>query len=104
MTHQQIDARSLEMHQIIADRIEADPSLREKALAILDRWQQDKTAADPYYEKWRALLNGPLADLLAMMRSSSEEATAMRQAAPFAGPTFIAQEERLILIKKYAAY
>ena len=85
MTHQQIDARSLEMHQIIADRIEADPSLREKALAILDRWQQDKTAADPYYEKWRALLN-------------------MRQAAPFAGPTFIAQEERLILIKKYAAY
>jgi hypothetical protein len=103
MTHAQIDARSLEMHKLMACRIEKDPSLRDKALEILDRWQAKKGASEPYFVKWRALLRGDLKDLLAMMLSPTEEATAKRQTSPFGGPDFISEEERLSLIKKYAA-
>jgi hypothetical protein len=102
MTHAQIDARSLEAHRLIADRLEKDPSLRTKALENLDRWEAQNRVSSPYFVRWRALLVGDIQDLLTMMRSPSEDATAMRQAAPFAGPDFISQEERLALIVKYA--
>ncbi len=103
-SHAMIDARSLAMHTLMSDRIEKDPALRAKAIETLDRWQAKPNSADPYFNRWRALLHGDLHDLLAMMRSPSQEATAMRQTSPFGEPDFISQKERLDFIKQYTLF
>ena len=103
MSHELIDARSLEAHELMAARIERDPSLRSIALATLDRWMGRRTASAVYLKKWRALIEGDLEELLATMRSRSEAATALRQSTPFGGPAFISNAERFQLIRKYAA-
>lgn len=103
MSHEQIDARSLEAHELMARRIERDPSLRRIALATLNRWMERRNASALYLERWRALIEGDLEELLATMRSRSEAAAALRQNTPFGGPDFISNAERFKLIRKYAA-
>jgi hypothetical protein len=93
MHHFQHDYRSLLMHRLIARRVRRDPSLLEKAKENIHRWHQhdpDTTAAD-----WLPFLNGPVDDLLALMKSKSARATQLRQSSPFAGSSFIQQEERM---------
>jgi hypothetical protein len=100
MTHAQIDSRSLEAHRLIAE-----PSLRTTALDNIRRWLGCPSGSEHYLLLWKALLEGNLADLLAVMRmrSDCEQATALRQSTPFAGSAFTTQAERLHLIQKYAA-
>jgi hypothetical protein len=102
IAHHQIDARSLEAHILMASRVEKEPSLRAIALTTLDRWMVRSSASTPYFMKWRELLLGDLAKLLAVMRSDSDEAAALRQCTPFGGQPFLSHAERFQLIRKYA--
>jgi hypothetical protein len=52
--------------------------------------------------EWHALLEGPIDDLIAVLTTTDERATRLRQSMPFAGA--IPEEERLAIIRKYAAY
>ena len=94
-----------ERHELMAARIERDPSLRSIASwQQLDRWMGRRTASTVYLKKWRALIEGDLEELLATMRwHVPEAATALRQSTPFGGPAFISNAERFQLIRKYAA-
>jgi hypothetical protein len=83
--HQRIDRRSLAMHQAIADKLRADPSLLAVARENLARWSKANGSSQPYWDAWQEILNRPLAEVLALMVEDSEKMTAMRQANPFAG-------------------
>jgi len=103
LTHGHIDARSREAHVLVAARIEQNPELRQIALENLDRWMSRTSGSEPYFLKWKEFLKGDLAELLRAMVSDTENACALRQCSPFAGPAFISQSERQELLKKYAA-
>lgn len=85
-THDELDARSFEMHRLIAQKIERDPLLLQIAASNLTRWQQSiSTNSQPYILAWQALLAQGLAACLAVATEDSERGTAMRQCSPFAG-------------------
>ncbi len=97
-THEWIDRRSLALHQAVATRLEAQPQLLEVARRNLERWlATNPTAA---LREWRRILDAaPLADVLELLRSSSDEATRLRQSSPFAG--VLPAEERSRIMAAY---
>lgn len=85
-THQEIDARSLALHRLIAERIQRDPSLFEVAKRNLAHWRTHASPNETYYvEEWDRLLQSGLDAALAVAIEDSEYATALRQSSPFAG-------------------
>jgi len=80
-----IDQRSLALHRAIADKLRANPALLEIAHDNLNRWSLANSGSQPYWDAWRAILNRPLEDVLALLVEDSERMTALRQACPFAG-------------------
>ena len=97
--HRRIDERSLALHQAIADKLRADPSLLEIARENLHRWSRQNGRSQPYWDAWRKLLDGPFEELLASMVETSERMTAMRQATPFAG--VLPPAERWAIFQKF---
>ena len=98
--HRRIDQRSLAMHRAIADKLRADPSLLAIAWENLDRWSKNAGRSQPYLDAWRAILQRPLAETLALMVEESETMTAMRQANPFAG--ILTPRERWAIYDRFA--
>jgi hypothetical protein len=98
--HQRIDQRSLAMHQAIAAKLRADPTLLEIARDNLDRWSLAKGGSQPYWDAWREILTRPLEEVLALMVEDSERMTAMRQASPFAG--VLTPRERWAIYERFA--
>lgn len=83
--HRKNDLRSLRLHQVIAEKLRADPiSVLRKARANVDKWRDDVSSAY-YVREWDSLLSGPMDRLLEVMLEDSEHATALRHASPFAG-------------------
>jgi len=83
--HDRIDARSLAMHCVIADRLRASPELLGIAFDNVQRWSASAGRSGPYLDRWRQLLALPLEELLALIQEDSETMRAMRQSSPFAG-------------------
>jgi hypothetical protein len=83
--HARIDARSLAMHRVMADKLRVQPELLAIAHDNLKRWMAEAGASQPYFEEWQRILANPLGDILAAMVEDSERMTAMRQCTPFAG-------------------
>jgi len=97
-SHQWIDQRSLALHEAVAAKLEADPQLLDVARRNLERWLQQNPALA--LREWRRILDStPLADVVALLRSSSEEATRLRQSSPFAG--LLTTEERRAIMGVY---
>jgi hypothetical protein len=102
-THQEIDARSLELHRLIAAKVRREPSLLDRVRLTLQRWRDpgNPSRAEPYLAEWERLMaNGP-EQLLAAAVEDSERAAALRQCSPFAG--ILAPAERLAFLKDWAA-
>lgn len=83
--HARIDARSLEMHRAIAEKLRQHPELMEIAWDNLERWSANETHSKRYSDAWREILKRPLEDVLALMVEENERMTAMRHTSPFAG-------------------
>lgn len=83
--HQRIDQRSLALHRAIAEKLRAVPELMQVAHDNLDRWSVKNGRSQPYWDAWRAILNRPRPEVLALLEEESERMAAMRQATPFAG-------------------
>lgn len=97
-SHEWIDARSRALHEAVAARLEADPGQLEVARANLRRWLARDTS--PALKEWEALLDRtPLAELVALLRSSSDDAARLRQSSPFAG--LLAPEERRAILNAH---
>ena len=84
--------RSRRLHQIAAQRLARDPSLRSLALERLQKLHQTNPHGGQYFTVWTQLLKGPLAPLLRTMTESSSTADALRKASPFS--ILVPREER----------
>lgn len=86
MMHQEIDARSLALHRLVAEKIRCDPALFEIAKTNLARWRKTATPSDrQYLDEWERLLQAGVEAALAVATEDSERAAALRQSSPFAG-------------------
>ena len=70
--HERIDRRSLAMHQAIAEKLRADPSLLAIARDNLARWSKTAGRSQHYLDRWREILDRPLEEVLALMVEESE--------------------------------
>ena len=98
--HRLIDERSLAFHRLVAGKLRADPTLLDLARANLDRWEVTASPrVRPVFAEWRALLDAPLDDLLAVLTGEDERATRLRQSSPFAGA--LTSGERFAILREF---
>ena len=91
--HRILDARSLAMHCVIAQKIARNPELLDKAKDNLARWSANYDGAKPrYLEEWEELLEKPWPVIAERITKMSEDATRLRSSSPFAG--ILSDEER----------
>ena len=91
--HRRLDERSLALHAAVAEKIQFNPALVEKARANLSRWRTSLNGS--WLDEWQAILDGPIEGVIACLRDRSERAVRLRQSSPFAG-LLSAQERRAI--------
>lgn len=94
--HATAQRRSLAYHGKVAERLDAD--VRERACALVERWAAEGTLAGAYADRWRALLDLPLADLAAAIVRDDEEMSDLRQCSPFAG--VLENHERWAIVRE----
>lgn len=100
-THQEIDARTLALHQLVAQRIRQNPALFDKAKSTLARWRQSVCiSSQPYLVEWELLMSQGIEECLALAVEDSERATALRQSSPFAG--LLTNQDRFAFLKKWS--
>lgn len=80
--HALAEARSIEMHRAVVERLRSDPSSWVQIRERLDRWLAQKR---PYAAAWAELLAGSPEQLFAFMVDPGERARELRQSTPFAG-------------------
>lgn len=88
MSHELIDAISLELGRRTAARLRQQPSLLQLAHDNLTRWSRQNVGAPALlhcYAEWQELLKQPLEDICSLLTSESETARRLRQNSPFAG-------------------
>jgi hypothetical protein len=94
-SHDWIDRRSLALHAAVAAKLEADPRVLEVARANVRRWLAANHA--PALVEWRDLLDAAsIPELVAVLRSSDEEAVRLRQSSPFAGILTPAERQAIL--------
>lgn len=99
-TPQEIIARSLALHQLVAAKIRNDPSLFLKARATLARWRQTVClSSQPYLIEWERLMDQGMEVTLAKALEDSEHAADLRKSSPFAG--VLTNHERLLFLKEW---
>jgi hypothetical protein len=86
------------LHDLVADKLERDPSLLRIPLENIDRWLANGHTAPHRLEQWRQIIQKAQASreglltLLELLRDRSQETERLREFAPFAGALTI--EER----------
>lgn len=79
------DARSLEFHREVAERLKLDPGLVAKAQARVLKWAQEDLVHPAYQDAWKEILGRPVSEICAFLIEESERACALRHVSPFAG-------------------
>jgi hypothetical protein len=86
LKHRVIEARSLAMHCLIAQKIARNPRLLDLARRNLAAWSARYGDDLPRaLEEWRAILARPWHEIAALITDAGESATRLRQSSPFAG-------------------
>jgi hypothetical protein len=99
-THRALDARSLALHQLVAQRLQDDPDAFVHAQATLARWRASvDERVQPYLLEWEALMAQGFEACIEVMLEDSERASALRQASPFAG--LLSNAERFAVLKAW---
>jgi hypothetical protein len=71
--HRLIDQRSLAFDRLIATKLSAEPALLDKARSNLTRWLRTSDhRSTPALLEWQRILDGSLAEVLALLVSSDE--------------------------------
>ncbi len=101
-SHPEIDARSLELHRLIAEKVRREPALLDRVRSTLERWRDpgNPSRSDPYLAEWERVMAQGLERLLATAVEESERAAALRQCSPFAG--ILTPAERFAFLKAWA--
>lgn len=95
--HARANRISHALHLRVAERVEADPALVDRAAATLTRWEAAGVYPAAYATRWRALLSSPRDELLRVLRSDDEDSRALRQNTPFAG--VVPPKERWAIVR-----
>lgn len=96
--------RSLWLHQAVAGELVRDPeSVVSRGRRNLDRLDEIHRGGrvGPWLDRWRALLAGPLDEILHVLTSTSTPAIDLRQNTPFAG--VLDDETRLRILRAFRA-
>ena len=92
------------LHDLVADKIERDPTLLRIPQENIDRWLANGYTAPHRLEQWRVILlhaqQSPegFREMLALLRDRREITERLREFAPFAG--VLTAAERLTLIRQ----
>lgn len=78
------DWRSLEMHRLIATKLEADPSLVERARSNISRWKNQR-GERPAYLEWEEILSSGMDRILHVLTSEDQASARLRSSTPFTG-------------------
>ena len=94
-----IDLRSLALHHLVVQKIEADPQLFAKAQVTLERMAAGTLGATlPYVLEWCRVFDQGMAEALAVALEDSERGQTLRSTSPFAG--ILDDRERIELLRK----
>lgn len=93
------DWRSLEMHRLIATKLEADPSLLERARSNISRWTKLR-GVRPAYSEWEVILSSGLDRVLHVLTSEDQASARLRSSTPFTG--ILSDAERVQLFNRFA--
>jgi len=63
--------RSLAPHEAVATRLLAEPAILERARALLEDWIARGGRSLPLLLRWRDVLSGPVADVVAVLTDRS---------------------------------
>jgi len=95
-SHRLLEARSLAMHAVIAQKIERDPALLDVPHNNLKRWRARwETEAPAWYGEWCGIMNRPWPEIASIITEPSEEGARLRQSSPFAGVLSAAERKRI---------
>ncbi len=78
------DWRSLEMHRLIATKLEADPSLVDRARSNISRWKNQR-GLTPAYSEWEEILSSGMDHILHVLTSEDQASARLRSSTPFTG-------------------
>jgi len=100
LKHRIIEARSLAMHCLAAQKIMRDAALLERVRDTLDAWRARYGDEPPRaLEEWALILRQPWPQIAAFITDPGERATRLRQSTPFAGVLSERERDRI-----YAAF
>lgn len=100
LKHRIIEARSLAMHCLAAQKIARNPALLAQVRQMLSTWRSRYGSATPRaLDEWEAILRLPWPQIAAFMTDPGERAARLRQSSPFAGVLSARERERV-----YAAF
>lgn len=93
--HEEQDRQSLMLHTEAVLMMQADPSLIDRALRILDRWDGMKSKPHPSHIEWRRIL---LERDWEAALSTSERGNQIRQSSPMS--CVLPNEKRLAIMRQ----
>ncbi len=100
LKHRIIEARSLAMHCLVAQKIEINPALLKRVKKTLENWRSRYGNDIPRaLDEWHAILQRPWPEIAHVITDTGEPATRLRQSTPFAGVLTAGERERV-----YAAF
>lgn len=95
--------RSLAINRKVVEKLLGNPdevvALARKNLELMR--SQNDGSAEPWFEKWDHLLNGPLEVIVAVLESPTHAAASLRQVSPFAG--VVSTSERWEIYREFRA-
>jgi transposase-like protein len=95
-SHRLLEARSLAMHAVIAQKITRDASLLKIPRNNLKRWRARWSESVPaWFEEWSQIMTRPWPEIAALITELSENAARLRQSSPFAGVLTPVERKRI---------
>ena len=83
--HRRAEQRSLAYHRIVAQRLQRDSAVLERARGRVRAWLTSKASAPAEAEAWEAVLGRDADEIARFLVEDSAAARALRQSSPFAG-------------------
>lgn len=83
--HRLAEERSIAYHGAIAERLERQPEILERARQRVQTWLASSSSPPFYARKWAEILAGDASSIAAFLVNRSELAFELRQSSPFAG-------------------
>lgn len=98
--HSRLDERSLALHRLLAQKVQASPTLLDKARENIRRWQEANEEPSLALAEWEKILGGPTSQVIAFLVERSENAIRLRQSSPFCG--ILTEAERRAIYESYS--